>query len=118
MTLSVMIVDDEHILRFLAAEVLIDAGFDVVEAVDAKHALNTLEEQGEVDILFSDIRMPGMDGLELASQVHARWPRIKLMLTSGDVRPSAHQIADDGKFIPKPYVLNDLPKRLADLVNS
>ena len=116
MTISVMVVEDENMLRFLACEALLDAGFDVLEAVNADQAIEELEQHPEVDILFSDIRMPGeMNGLELAAVVHARWPDIKLMLTSGDVRPSPYQIADHGKFIPKPYMLDQLPALLAEL---
>lgn len=119
MTTSVLVVEDEDMHRFLACEALLDAGFDVVEAVNADQAIVELEQHPEVDIMFSDIRMPGeMNGLELAEVVHARWPNIKLMLTSGDVRPSASQIADSGQFISKPYVIDDLPQKLSELITA
>ena len=81
-----------------------EAGFAVVEAADADEALAVVVGGEPVDVLFTDIRMPGsMDGLELARQVHRLKPRIHLLLTSGKVNPSRRQMPDDGAFLAKPY---------------
>ena len=100
----VLVVDDEAVLRLIAADVLEDSGFRVVEAEDAEAALRVLTDYPGVRVLFTDINMPGaLDGLDLAQEVHARWPDIKLVVTSGRPRPTDKQIPDDGRFVAKPY---------------
>ncbi|WP_429515060.1 response regulator [Rhodoligotrophos appendicifer] len=64
-----------------------------------------------IHVLFTDIHMPGpMDGLELTELAHRRWPHLQLVVTSGRSRISSKQVADDGKFIPKPYDFAQLEK--------
>lgn len=106
---KVLVVDDEFFVRALVADVLDDAGFEVVEAADASTALTRLELANDVQVLFTDINMPpGMNGLDLAKQVHQRWPAIGLVVSSGYERPSDEQIADGGIFIPKPFRPEDI----------
>lgn len=101
---KILIVEDEMIVRLIGTDTLSDAGYDVLEAGTADEALQILERHGAVEVLFTDIRMPGsMDGLELARVVHARWPAVKILITSGDTFPKAREIADDGRFLSKPY---------------
>jgi CheY-like chemotaxis protein len=100
----VLIVEDEALVRLVAASMLQDAGFDTLEADTAEDALQVLEEHEDVCVLFSDVQLPGaMDGLGLARTVHDRWPGIGLLLTSGGVTLGRSQIPDDGSFLPKPY---------------
>jgi CheY-like chemotaxis protein len=106
---KVLVVDDEVFVRLLVADVLDEAGFEVVEAADARTALKRLELADDVQVLFTDINMPpGMNGLELAGQVHQRWPKIGLVVSSGYERPSDEQIADSGIFVPKPFRPEDI----------
>lgn len=101
---TVLVVEDDGIVRLDAAETLRDAGFEVIEADDAEEALELIAARDDIALLFTDINMPGrMDGVELARRVHHLHPSIQLLLTSGEVRPTAQQIPDDGAFIPKPY---------------
>ena len=101
---KVLIVDDEAYVRMLVADVLDEAGYEVIEAGNAQTALKRLEIADDVQVLFTDINMPpGMDGLELAEQVHQRWPQIGLVIASGYERPAREQIADGGIFVPKPF---------------
>ena len=105
----VLIVEDEALVRLVAASMLQDAGFDTLEADTAEDALHLLEEHDEVRVLFSDVQLPGkMDGLALARTVHDRWPDIGLVLTSGGVRVRADQVPDDGEFLSKPYDVNEM----------
>jgi CheY-like chemotaxis protein len=101
---TVLVVEDEGLVRLDAAETLRDAGFEVVEAADAGQALDVVKRGKRIDLLFTDINMPGpIDGLELAWRVNSLKPRIHLLLTSGKVKPGRCQIPDDGAFIAKPY---------------
>jgi len=82
-------VEDEMVLRMRAVDIVEDAGFTAVQAVNADEALSILESRSDIALLFSDIQMPGsMDGLKLAHAVHDRWPSIKIILVSGQVKVS------------------------------
>jgi CheY-like chemotaxis protein len=99
---TVLIVEDEPMVRMLAVDYLERAGFAVLEAGCASDALKTLAGHHEVEVLFSDINMPGMDGMELAQRVHETSPQVRVILTSGREAPS-RSIPGDGVFLPKPY---------------
>ncbi|UAK25250.1 response regulator [Sphingomonas nostoxanthinifaciens] len=115
---KVLLVEDETIVRLIGSDALSDAGYEVVEAGSADEAIRILEAIGEVQVLFTDIRMPGsMNGLELAKLVHDRWPTIKILLTSGDTFPPKDVIPDDGQFLPKPYKIETLAQKVDDLLS-
>jgi CheY-like chemotaxis protein len=79
----VLVVEDEMLLRMRTVDMVEDAGFTSVEAVDADDAVAILESRSDIALLFTDIQMPGsMDGLKLAHAVHERWPPIKNWQTS------------------------------------
>src|ERR1700710_2348074 len=100
---NVLIVEDEMILRMRAVDIVEDAGFNPVEAVNADEALAILESRSDISLLFTDIQMPGsMDGLKLAHAVHDRWPAIKIILVSGQVSPSDTEKPADSRFFGKP----------------
>src|SRR3977135_4746702 len=81
---NVLVVEDEMVLRMRAVDIVEDAGFTAVQAVNADEALAILESRSDISLLFSDIQMPGsMDGLKLAYAVHDRWPSIKIILLFG-----------------------------------
>jgi CheY-like chemotaxis protein len=102
----VVIVEDNPFVRMAASDALSDAGIRVVEAESAQHALQILEREGEARILFTDIRMHDpYDGIALARTVARRWPRIRIILTSGSVSPDAADLPGDATFLPKPYRL-------------
>jgi CheY-like chemotaxis protein len=109
----VLLVDDEPLIRLLAADSLQDAGFDVAEAGSADEALAVLRSRSDVGLLFTDINMPGeLDGLELAELVHRSWPVVKLLVTSG--KGLRAPLPDDGRFLCKPYSM----RAMTDLVIS
>jgi len=113
----ILVVEDEPVLRFNAADALEEAGFAVTEANNAETALEVPEARREVRMLFTDVHMPGsFDGMELARQVHRRWPHILLMITSGRERPNAAEIPDNGRFIAKPYRHKELVGRVNELL--
>ena len=100
----VVVAEDEELLRTITAETLEDAGYQVIEAPNADAALEILKQRSDVQVLFTDIQMPGaLDGLDLARVVHERWPNVLLLITSGNPCPSRDAVPDDGRFLRKPY---------------
>jgi len=100
---TILVVEDETLTRMIGADMIAAAGFRVIEAASADEALIILEG-AEVELMFSDVDMPGsMDGLALAEIVHARWPNVRLLLTSGHHLLADADIPDDGRFLAKPY---------------
>src|ERR1700726_1736602 len=99
----VLVVEDELLLRMRAVDIVEDAGYTSVEAVDADQAVAILESRSDIALLFTDIQMPGkMDGLGLARSGHKRWPPIKIILVSGQLQLSGSDIPPDSRFFGKP----------------
>jgi CheY-like chemotaxis protein len=116
---TVLIAEDNEILRLFASEILEGHGYTVVEADNAEEALKVMEKRKDVRLLFTDIQMPpGCDGLELAQQVHSRWPKVLLVITSGQVQPKRMEIADHGRFIRKPYRAKELLDQIDDIIEK
>ena len=106
---TILVTEDNELLRLSASELLEEHGYTVVEADSADEALKMMEKRKDVRLLFTDIQMPpGCDGLELAREVHNRWPKVLIVITSGQVQPARAEIADDGRFIRKPYSAKQL----------
>ena len=100
----VLVVEDEVLIRMNTVEIIKDAGFDVLEAANADEAIVLLEARLDIQVVFTDIDMPGsMNGIKLAQAVRGRWPPIKIIATSGHFKLKAGDLPDDGRFLPKPY---------------
>src|SRR3954471_2570756 len=116
-TTNVLVVEDEIVLRMRAVDMVEDAGFTAVEAVNADEALAILESRFDISLLFSDIQMPGtMDGLKLAHAVHDRWPSIKIILVSGQVKVSDADKPPDSRFFGKPLEVKQMISELQEMV--
>src|SRR6204780_792510 len=116
---KVLVVEDEMVLRMRAVDIVEDAGFTPVEAVNADEALAILESRSDIDLLFTDIQMPGsMDGLKLAHAVHDRWPAIKIILVSGQVKPSDAERPADSRFFGKPLSVGQMISELQAMVGE
>jgi CheY-like chemotaxis protein len=110
----VLIVDDEAMVRLTAADFAASAGHEVIEAADADEAIRILESRTDIEVVFSDVSMPGsMDGLRLLQVIRDRWPPIRLLLTSGKALPNAAQLPSGAVFVPKPYEYSALADALA-----
>jgi two-component sensor histidine kinase/ActR/RegA family two-component response regulator len=118
-TTNVLVVEDEMVLRMRAVDIVEDAGFTAVQAVNADEALAILESRSDISLLFSDIQMPGsMDGLKLAHAVHDRWPSIKIILVSGQVRLSDTDKPADSRFFGKPLEMKQMITELQEMVGA
>jgi two-component sensor histidine kinase/CheY-like chemotaxis protein len=116
---NVLVVEDEMILRMRAVDIVEDAGFTAVEAVNADEALAILESRSDITLLFSDIQMPGtIDGLKLAHAVHERWPAIKIILVSGLVKVTDADKPVDSVFIGKPLDVKLMVAELQAMVGK
>lgn len=114
---NVLVVEDEMVLRMRAVDIVEDAGFSAVEAVNADQAISILEARSDISLLFTDIQMPGsMDGLKLAHAVHDRWPAIKIILVSGQVNPSEAERPADSRFFGKPLGVEEMAAQLQAMI--
>ena len=99
----VLIVEDEMMLRMRAVDIVEDAGYTSVEALDADKAIAILEARSDIALMCTDVQMPGsMDGLGLAHAVHARWPSIKIIVVSGQTPPAGSDLPPCSRFFGKP----------------
>jgi two-component sensor histidine kinase len=116
---KVLVVEDEMVLRMRAVDIVEDAGFIPVEAVDADEALSILESRSDIALLFTDIQMPGsIDGLKLAHAVHKRWPAIKIVMVSGQVNLSDADKPADSRFFGKPLIAHQMISELQEMVGT
>lgn len=115
----VLVVEDELMLRMRAVDIVQDAGFASLEAINADVAIEILESRDDISCLFTDIQMPGtMDGLKLAHLVHARWPHIKIVLVSGQIAVTEADAPEDSKFFPKPLEIEQMIVELQDMIGK
>jgi two-component sensor histidine kinase/CheY-like chemotaxis protein len=113
----VLIVEDEMMLRMRAVDIVEDAGFTPLEAVNADDALALLESRSDIELLFTDIQMPGsINGLKLAHAVHERWPSIKIILVSGQVTPGEGERPADSRFFGKPLEMQEMIAELQEMI--
>lgn len=102
--ITVLVVEDEPLIRLTIADQLADFDFYVLEASNADQAIDILRFRRDIQVVFTDIDMPGsMDGLKLAAAVRDRWPPIKLIVTSGHHKISADALPTGSRFFSKPY---------------
>jgi signal transduction histidine kinase len=119
---TILVVEDDDDVRAHSVEILRELGYRVVEAHDGPSALRLLERQTRVDLLFSDVILPGgMDGAEMARQALAKHPRLKVLFTTGYARDAiVHQgRLDRGvQLITKPFTYADLAQKVRDVLDG
>jgi CheY-like chemotaxis protein len=112
---TILVVEDEVLVRMSVANYLRDCGYRVIEAGDGDEALAILESDTRIDILFTDVQMPGkVDGFGLARWVRRERRGVKVILTSGVTRTSeaAGDLCEEGPMLAKPYDHSDLERRI------
>jgi DNA-binding NtrC family response regulator len=116
---NVLLVEDEEFLRALASDRLRDEGFRVLEAAAAADAIALLEEHPEIDVLFTDVDMPGpVDGLGLAAQARRRRPHLHVIMTSGQWTATTADVPEGAMFVQKPYSLEAVARLVKALVKA
>jgi CheY-like chemotaxis protein len=115
--LTILVVEDEAIIRMGTVHMLQDAGYAVLEAHNAETAIQILEARNDIRAVFTDIKMPGtLCGLRLARAIRDRWPPIHLIVASGLSAPTEKEFTGIGRFIPKPYAAEHVLGALAELL--
>jgi two-component system cell cycle sensor histidine kinase/response regulator CckA len=113
---SILLVEDEDGVRGIAAQLLASFGYSVIEASDGEKALEIIKEQaGNIDLLISDVVMPGMDGPALLKEARPWLTNTRVMFISGYAeRDLAKTLEDDRaiSFLPKPFTLRQLAERV------
>ncbi len=103
---AVLVVEDMPQVRATAVRIIEDLGYTVFDAYNGQHALKLLQAHPEIQVLFADVRMPGMSGPELAQVARRLRPGLRIVLTSGYVRKE--HVPDDTPFVQKPWRVGDL----------
>ncbi|WP_127143310.1 response regulator [Pelagibacterium montanilacus] len=100
----VLVVEDSPIIRMGAIDLVVSAGYEALEAQDADEAIRILELRDDVDLVFTDVDMPGtMDGIRLAHYIRDRWPPVRLLVASGAAIIEESSLPLGSKFFSKPY---------------
>lgn len=115
----VLIVEDEETVMEVATQLFRSLGFEVLTASNGRDALAVLEREPRIDLLFTDVTMPGgMDGIQLARKARALRPQMRVLLASGYPLPALaaqHGALDEFVLVNKPYRLSDLARKLRTL---
>jgi CheY-like chemotaxis protein len=111
----ILVVDDTAEVRSLVRRVLEPSGYDIIEACDGDAAIEVCHKmEGQFDLLLTDVKMPGMSGMELADRITAQFPGIAVLYISGQFEgdPLQSQITRGARFVSKPF----LPQVLLNVV--
>jgi two-component system, cell cycle sensor histidine kinase and response regulator CckA len=116
---TILLAEDEPLLRELGQTILQQAGYNVVTAPDPE-ALKTVVAvyDGKIDLLLTDVVMPGMSGPELVRLVRARWPEIRVLYMSGYADDEIEDLDRDAGFLQKPFTPSELTAKIAEVLAS
>lgn len=114
---NILLVEDEFLIRFLISESLRDEGYTVLEATDGEEGLAVLLSGQPVDLMITDVRMPGgIDGMELTRRSKALAPARPVIVCSGHLMSS--EAAPGDIFLAKPYLADALVKEVTKLMGT
>jgi CheY-like chemotaxis protein len=110
---AVLVVEDVPQVRATAVRIMEDLGCTVFDAYSGHQALKLLQAHPEIEVLFADVRMPGMSGTELAEAARRLRPDLRIVLTSGYVGPK--DVPADIPFVPKPWRVDAIAEAVTRL---
>ena len=114
---TILVVEDEPLIRMCAVATLRDAGYWVLEAQNSTEALDVLSRHSEVSVMVTDVRMPGpMDGLALVTWVQLNNPAIRSIVVSGNATVAEAGKAGAFSFVAKPYLPTTIVGAVHDIV--
>jgi CheY-like chemotaxis protein len=114
---TILVVEDDASVRNLSVDSLAELGYHVYEAVDGPAALRLIEEQ-PIDLIFTDMVMPGMSGLDLARSVRSVRPDIRILFTSGYARGEGAALDPGSALLQKPFTFHQLAKKIRETLNA
>jgi DNA-binding NtrC family response regulator len=114
---SILVVDDEALIRLNLLDFFADEGFRTFEAANANEAIAIMESNRSIRIVLTDVQMPGsMDGVKLAHYIHERFPPTLLVIASGAVKVKPDEMPPHTMFVAKPFdprfVLEEIERAL------
>lgn len=118
---TVLVVEDEVLIRMAVTDYLRDCGYRVVEAGNGDEAMALLKTDAELDILFSDVNLPGViNGFALAQWIRRERPGMRVILTSGIAKSAreAHELCEEGPLMEKPYDHREVERRIRTLLSG
>jgi CheY-like chemotaxis protein len=114
---TVLIVEDHELVRAHARNQFESLGYDVVTAESGSDAIAVLGKNGGIDLLFTDVVMPGgLSGFDLGKIVRERWPSIRILYTSGYTQEIYNVVGDE--LLPKPYSLESLSRKVKEAMGT
>ena len=120
-TVTILLVDDEPSLRAVVGRLLKQAGYDVLEAGDADHAVEVFGRSRRIDILLTDVTMPGRNGRQLADELTSSNPSLRVIFMSGHYQDpvlEARVASDTVAFIEKPLSKEELVEKVRQVLIS
>jgi CheY-like chemotaxis protein len=116
---TILVVENEAMIRIELVDWLSDLGLVVLAANNADEAITLLDGHPEIELMMTDIRMPGsMDGARLAHHVRGRWPAVKIIVASGWADAQLRDLPKGSIFVPKPFELASLWKTLSRVAGA
>ena len=115
---TILLVDDDDAVRATTADVLYGLGYKVLQASGGREAIDVLHADNMIDVLLTDVVMPGMSGTALARHVRATWPKLPVVFISGYAEPEDIAGEHLGRLVRKPFNVLDLRKQIEDAIDE
>ena len=115
----VLVVEDDFVIRMGAMDIVRSAGHEALEARGSDEAIDILASRDDVDLLFTDVNMPGkMDGLQLAFYVHEQSPKVGIIVASGTLVVQMNTLPPGARFFTKPYSEQEIAAEMAAMLQA
>src|SRR5215213_7408821 len=116
---TILLVEDEPLVRLTQVDILREAGFWVLEAQDADEAFETLRRRVDVSVVLTDVDMPGsLNGFEFARLIKQGWPELGVLVISGKTAPGPRDLPEGVAFVPKPIRPATLVRLIGELTSA